>query len=249
MCLPPGYLRAQGVETWEASRAQRWIITIGIATIFLFPILFAETNYDKRAPALNNAPALRGLSWRGSSSLGLATTGGQLPQRCCSPIMNHDEWPSIPTDQNTTRDLVILLPVDAKQHLTDLRLEIAGENGLQVTADASALASVSQHLETRTYANDLGPVAPDGHHVVNGWVARVPVVLDPTHAWDTGGMRYPLAANAIFNVEGETQPRMLKARAAIEAQIGSALWEMAFAAAILPLLCFAASIVRWRRTR
>jgi ABC-type transport system involved in multi-copper enzyme maturation permease subunit len=243
------FLRAQGVETWEASRAQRWIITIGMATIFLFPILFAETNYDKRAPALNNAPALRGLSWRGSSSLGLATTGGQLPQRCCSPIMNHDEWPSIPTDQNTARDLVILLPVDTKQHITDLRIDIAGENGLQVTADASALANVSQHLETRTYANDLGPVAPDGHHVVNGWVARVPVVLAPTHAWDTGGMRYPLAANAIFNVEGETQPRMLKARAAIEAQIGSALWEMAFAAAIFPFLCFAASIVRWRRTR
>ena len=243
------FLRAQGVETWEANRAQRWIIALAIAVIFFFPILFADSNYDNRAPAPNNAPALRGLSWRGSSSLGLTPPGGQLPAHCCSPILNHNDWPSLFTDQNTRRDLFILLPVEASQHITDVHIEVAGENGLQVAADPGALAAASQHLEARTYPNDLGPAAPDGHHVATGWVARVPVSLDPTQPWDTGGMRYPLSATVTYRVEGDNQPRMLKARAAIEAQIGSAIWTMGVASFIVPLICFAAFITRWRRTR
>lgn len=243
------FLRSQGVETWEASRAQGWTIALAIAVIFFFPILFADSNYDNRAPAPNNAPAMRGLSWRGSSNLGLTAPGGQLPARCCSPILNHNDWPSLFTDQGTRRDLFILLPVEANQRITDLHIELAGENGLQVSADPSVLAEVSQHLETRTYPNDLGPATPDGHHVGTGWIARVPVSLNPTRPWDTGGMRYPLTATLNYRVEGDDQPRMLKARAAVEAQIGSALVAMGVASSILPLICFAAAIKRWRRTR
>jgi hypothetical protein len=243
------FLRAQGVETWEASRVQRWAITLAICAVFFFPMLFADSNYDKPAPAINNAPVLRGLSWRGSSSLGLTPPGGELPARCCSPIMNHNEWPSIFTNEATRRDLLILLPVETNQRITDLRIELAGEDGLRITADPDALTAASQHLETRSYPNDLGPAAPDGHHVATGWVARIPVVLDPTQPWDTGGMRYPLTASVTYRVEGDNQPRLLKARAAVEAQIGSAIYTMGLASFILPLVCFGTSIARWRRTR
>lgn len=243
------FLRAQGVETWEATRAQKWTITLGIIALFLVPVVLADTNYDGRAPAPNNAPTSRGVSWRGSSNLGLTPPGGQLPLRCCSPILNHDEWPSISTDEDTRRDLHILLPVDADKHITSMQIEIAGESGLQVTADPNALSNAASHLETRTYPNDFGPAAPDGHRVTTGWVARVPVTLHPTNPWDTGGMRYPLKVTVHYQVDGETQPRVLESRAAIEAQIASAIYTMGAASMALPLLCLGAAIARWRKTR
>src|SRR6202158_4441750 len=38
------FLRAQGVETWEASRGQRWIIALGIASIIVLPVMIVDTN-------------------------------------------------------------------------------------------------------------------------------------------------------------------------------------------------------------
>ena len=54
------FLRAQGVETWETTRSQRWTIAL----------------------------AIRGLFARGSFSLALAPPGGQPPARCCGTILN-----------------------------------------------------------------------------------------------------------------------------------------------------------------
>ena len=147
------------------------------------------------------------------------------------------------------RDLLILLPVDASQRVTDLHIQIVGENGLDATADPNALADAAQHLETRTYANDLGPAAADGHRVVTGWVARVPVTLNPTKPWDIGGDRYPLNVTATYHVAGDNQTRTLSARGAIDAQVSSAIYEMGAASALLPLMCLVAAVTRWWRTR
>jgi hypothetical protein len=243
------FLRAQGVETWETTRRQRWTIAAGITVIALFPAVFADTNYDRSAPRPNNAPAIRGLYSRGGSSLGLTRPGAQLPIRCCSTILNREEWPPLGTDEPAIRDLHLLLPVDASQSITDLRIQVTGENALVAVADPAALADAIQRLETRAYANDLGPAAPDGRHVAAGWVARVPVTLTPTRPWDIGGVRYPLAVSATYQVAGDTQPRVFKARGAIDAQVGPAIYEMGFASAILPLFCLGAALTRWRRTR
>jgi len=107
---------------------------------------------------------------------------------------------------------------------------------------------VTQRLEAHTYDNDVGPLAPDGHHVKTGWLARVPVTIHPRQPWDIGGNRYPLNVTATYSVDGDA-PRTLMARTAVNAQVATGLYEMAAAGSILPLLCFAASIVRWRRTR
>ncbi len=156
---------------------------------------------------------------------------------------------SLGTDERTRQDLQLLLPVDATQRVTDLGIQIIGENGLEATADPNALADLAEHLETRTYANDLGPAAADGHHVVTGWVARVPVTLDPTKPWDIGGDRYPLNVTATYHVAGDNQTRTFKARGAIDAQVSSAIYEMGVASALLPLMCLGAAVTRWRRTR
>jgi ABC-type transport system involved in multi-copper enzyme maturation permease subunit len=243
------FLRAQGVETWDTTRAQRWIIGLGIATIAVSPTVLADTNYDKAAPPTSSAPPIRGLFARGGSAVGLTPPGAQLPSRCCGTILNHDEWPSISTDESTRRDLFILFPVDATQRLVDLHVQIAGDNGLQVRVDSAVLDSLSAHLETRTYSPELGPAASDGHRIVNGWIARIPVVIQPTRPWDTGGMRYPIDVTATYRVAGDTTARMVKTRAAIEAQIWGAFYQMGVASAGLPLVCFAAAFVRWRRTR
>ena len=84
------FLRAQGVETWETTRGQRWTITLAIVAIVLLPVMLADTNYDNPAPRANNAPAIRGLFSRAGSSLALAPPGGQPPTRCCSTILNRD---------------------------------------------------------------------------------------------------------------------------------------------------------------
>lgn len=242
------FLRAQGVETWEASRGQRRTITVAILAMVLLPVVFADTNYDTAAPRPTNAPAIRGLFSRAGTSIAMVPPGGQAPVHCCSTILNRDAWP-LGTDERTRQDLLLLLPVDATERITDLSIQIAGENGLRATADSSALAGAAEHLETRTYANDLGPAASDGHHVVTGWVARVPVTLEPTRPWDIGGDRYPIHLTATYHVAGDERVRALSARGAIDAQVSSAIYEMGAASAVLPLVCFLAALVRWRRTR
>jgi hypothetical protein len=242
------FLRAQGVETWEATRRQRWTIAIAIAAMIVLPVMFADTNYDNPAPHANNAPAIRGLFSRAGTSMALVPPGGKPPLRCCSTILNRDEWP-LGTDERTARDLLLLLPVETTNRVTDLHTKIAGEVGLNVTADAEALVQSAPRLETRTYANDSGPAAADGHHVVTGWIVRIPVTLDPTKPWDIGGDRYPLTVTATYQIAGENLPRTFSARAAVDAQVSSAIYEMGFAASILPLFCIGCALVRWRRTR
>jgi ABC-type transport system involved in multi-copper enzyme maturation permease subunit len=243
------FLRAQGVETWETTSGQRLTIAVAIVVIALVPVLVADTNYDNPAPRANNAPAVRGLFARAGSSLALTPSGGQLPERCCSTILNRDEWPPLGTDEQAQRDLLILLPVDTSQRVTALHIQIAGESGLDATGDPDALADAAPHLERRTYANDLGPAAADGHHVLTGWVARVPVTLDPTKPWDIGGDRYPLNVTATYHVGEDNQTRTFSARGAIDAQVSSAIYEMGAASAFLPLICLAAALTRWSRTR
>ena len=241
------FLRAQGVETWEASRGQRWTVALGIALIIVLPVIVADTDYDKPAPHATNAPSIQRLFARAGSSLALTRPGGQPPARCCSTILNRDEWPPFGTDEPTRRELLVLLPVDSAQRVSDLHIQVAGENGLEVTAELDKLAPAPQALETHTYLNDSGPAAADGHHVVTGWVARVPVTLIPTKPWDIGGVRYPLRATAVYQVEGDS--RTFSARAAVDAQVSKAIYEMGVASLLMPLVCFGAALKRWRRTR
>jgi hypothetical protein len=242
------FLRAQGVETWEASWGQRWTIVLGIILIAVLPVLMADTNYDKPAPPATNAPSIQRLFARAGSSLALTLPGGQPPARCCSTILNRDES-DFGTDEHTWRDLLVLLPVDATQRVTDLHFQVMGENGLEATASPDALSPAPEALETHTYANDTGPAAADGHHVITGWIARIPITLIPTKPWDIGGVRYPLRVTATYHVEGESGMRTFSARAAVDAQVSRAIYEMGVASLILPLVCFAAAFKRWRRTR
>jgi ABC-type multidrug transport system permease subunit len=243
------FLRTQGVETWEASRGQRWVIALGILAIIVLPVAMADTNYDKPAPHATNAPAIQRLFSRAGSSLALARPGGPPPARCCSTILNRDEWPPLGTDEPVRRDLLVLLPVDATQRVTDVHLQVVGENGLEATGSPNTLADTPEALETHTYANDTGPAAADGHHVLNGWMARIPVTLTPTKPWDIGGVRYPLRVAGTYQVAGESQMRTFSARAAIDAQVAKAIYEMGVASLILPLVCFGTAFKRWRRTR
>lgn len=241
------FLRAQGVETWETTRSQRWLIVLVIIALVVLPVTLADTNYDKPAPHATNAPSIQRLFARAGSSLALTQPGGQPPQRCCSTILNRDEWPPFGTDEPTPRDLLVLLPVDSTQPVTDLHIQVIGESGLEVTTPAERLAPAPEALETHAYSNDTGPAAADGHHVVTGWVARIPITLTPTKPWDIGGVRYPLRVNATYQVAGEN--RIFAARAAVDAQVQSAIYEMGAASLLLPVICFGAAFRRWRLTR
>lgn len=242
------FLKAQGVETWETTRPKRWTIAVAIAVLSLVPTLVADRDYESAAPHANRAPAIRALFARANSTLAMAPPGANLPRRCCGTILNRDDWP-IGTDERTREDLFVLLPVDTSSPVTDLTIQITGDDGLQVEPDPTALATAGAHLESFTYLNEMGPAAPDGHHVETGWVARVPVTLDPTNPWDIGGDRYPISVLATYRVAGEAQPRVLKSRAAIDAQVASGIYEMGAASMVFPLLCLGAALVRWRRTR
>ncbi|HEX4346270.1 MAG TPA: hypothetical protein VHZ73_01795, partial [Vicinamibacterales bacterium] len=242
------FLRAQGVETWEATRAQRLIITTAIAGLMVVPVLVADANYDRPAPQQNRAPAIRALFARANGNLALTLPNGQPAGRCCGTILNRDTWP-ISTDTRTDRVLQILLPVEADRVVSDVHVQVTGEFGLHVLVTPEVLAHAGDRLQTRQYPADLGPAMADGRHVSIGWVIAVPVALDPTAPWDIGGDRYPLTASVTYRVSGEPGEKTLTARGAIEAQVGNAIYEMGAAAAILPLFCFMAAFVRWSRTR
>jgi hypothetical protein len=237
------FLRAQGVETWEATRSQRWTIAFAISAIVLLPVMLADTNYDAPAPPPNLAPTLRaGIFGRGTGTLAMVSPGGKFPIRCCSPLLNR-ETAALGTDEPNLQDILLLLPVEVSQSVTGLRVEIVGENGLQVTTGSQ------QQLEPHTYANDAGPVGADGHHIVNGWIARVPVTMIPAKPWDIGGNRYALNVTASYRVTSDPQPRTFSARGAIEAEVSSAIYEMGGASSVFPLICFGAAFIRWRQTR
>jgi hypothetical protein len=236
------FLRAQGVETWEATRRQRWIVAVSLLAMLVIPMTLADTNYDKPAPPANQAPAVRALFARAGSSLALVERGEPAPVRCCGTILNRDT-DALSTDERNTRDLLILLPAETDRRITDLHVQVAGDNGLMVETGAA------QTMETRTYLNEAGPAAADGHHIQTGWVARVPVTLNPTKPWDIGGNRYPLTVHAEYHVEGDPQTHKFSGRAAVEAQVASAIYEMGAASLLLPLACVAAAVRRWRTTR
>jgi hypothetical protein len=172
---------------------------------------------------------LRGISGRASGSLALVPSGGKFPERCCSLLLNREDAP-LGTDERT-------------QSVTDLHVQIVGEDGLDVSVDAP------RQLEAHTYAHDAGPLAADGHHILNCWVARVPVTLMPSKPWDIGGNRYPLNVTATYQIAPGMETHKFNARAAIEAEVSSAIYEMGAVSSVLPLLCLGAAFTRWRRTR
>ncbi len=243
------FLRAQGVELWESTRAQRWSITSALFVITLLPVFLADTNYDVSSPPANNAPSIHGVFSRGGGTLALVEPGAPMPVRCCDVLLNRDRYPPFPIGETTAQDLLILLPVATSERLANLSIRVAGVSGLQVMADPAALADVAQHLEKRTYPPDVGPMDAAGNHLISGWVARVPISLTPTNPWDIGGDRYPLNVTGSYVAASSDQVQTLSAGGGIEAQVPYALVEMAAAASILPLLCLGAALVRWRRTR
>jgi hypothetical protein len=163
-------------------------------------------------------------------------------------VLNRETWP-LGTNQPSQRDLLLLLPLEAGEQVTNLQTKVTGENGLNITADSSALMQAVPQLESHSYSNDSGPVAADGHHVQNGLIARIPITLNPTRPWDIGGDRYPLSIAATYDVAGDSQPHTFAARAAIDAEVANAIYQMGLAASIFPLLCIGAAVVRWRRTK
>ena len=223
------FLRAQGVESWEATRAQRWRIVAALLALVLLPVVLADTDYDVPAPPPNGAPDIPGVFLRGGGSLALVDPGGEPPARCCDTLLNRDRWPAFPAGEATRQDLLLLLPVEADRPLTELDVRVAGQNGLRVEADPGALAQAVRHLEARTYPPGAGPVV-DGHRLGSGWVARVPVSLTPTDPWDIGGVRYPIDVTATYRVAGDDQARTLGTRAAVEAQVWDALFRGSFRA-------------------
>lgn len=204
--------------------------------------MLADTNYDAPAPPPNLAPTLRGIFGRGTGTVAMVSPGGKFPVRCCSPLLNR-ETAALGTDEPNLEEILLLLPVEASQSVTGLRVEIVGENGLQLTTGSP------HQLEPHTYANDAGPVGVDGRHILNGWIARVPATMIPAKPWDIGGNRYALNITATYQVASDAQPRTFSARGAVEAEVSSAIYEMGAASSVLPLICFGAAFIRWRRTR
>jgi hypothetical protein len=158
-------------------------------------------------------------------------------------VLNRDSG-AIGTDEDSRRDLLIMLPVESTRKIEDFHADIAGEAGLHVTVDDGKTT-----WETRVYPNELGPPAADGHHVATGWVARIPVTLNATRPWDVGGNRYPVSIHASYRIEGDPQAYTFPAGAAVEGQISDVICEMAAASLLFPAICIGAALRRWRRTR
>ena len=139
------FLRAQGVETWEATTRQRWTIALALIALVMLPVTFADTNYDTPTPAPNNAPSMRGFFTRVETLAILVDPGRKIPRRCCSPMLNWQESP-LSTDRETAQDLLLTLPADASAHVTDLHVKVAGDDGLEISGNDSALNQATPQL-------------------------------------------------------------------------------------------------------
>jgi hypothetical protein len=92
------FLRAEGVESWEATLRQRWSIAVGLLVLTLFPMVLGNTTYDMDAPPPNNAPSIRVSPYEVGGNLALVNPGGPAPVMCCDTFLNRDKWPAFPTD-------------------------------------------------------------------------------------------------------------------------------------------------------
>ncbi len=241
------FLRAQGVETWEAGRRQRWTIGLVIAGLLLFPAIVSNTNYDQATPRANNAPVVRGGFGRSGLAAVLVAPGSGVPSRCCSALLNREDWP-LATDRATPRDLLLLLPVGANEQVTRLTTQLTGAGGLDITARASDLEQSPPRLEPHGFPTFGLRVAGD-ERASGVEVARIPVMVRPTQPWDIGGDRYPLAISATYLVANDAQPHTFIARGLIGAQVPNAIYQMGLAALLIPLFCACAAIRRSWRTR
>ena len=107
------FLRAQGVETWEATRGQRWTLGLAIARLMLLPVVIADTNYDTPAPRRTNAPAVRGVfGARRPRASPSSNRRVRLPRYCCMAVLNRDDGRRFRPTRRRDRDLLVLLPVD-----------------------------------------------------------------------------------------------------------------------------------------
>jgi len=239
------FLRAQGVETWETTKPKRWAIFLAILAIALFPVLFAETNYDTPAPSLSNAPQFR-VDFPQGSYATIVRPGAPAPSNCCQPILNWDSRGMI-TDRANHADLLLFLPVDPAQIVTDLHLALSGDN-VDITADPAALNQPTPQRTPYTYSNFPNPRIPDAPKSTSGGIIRVPLTITPHHAWDLGNNRYPFNIAATYKVAGDPQPRTFAEHAAVLGHVAAAA-QMALASLSLPLFCFGMAFTRWRRTR
>ena len=80
------FLRAQGVETWEATRGQRWTIGLAIVALGAAPQRPRGHELRQAGAAQNSAPAIRGLFARAGSSLALVEAG----RRGAGTLLQHD---------------------------------------------------------------------------------------------------------------------------------------------------------------
>lgn len=239
------FLRAQGVETWETTRPKRWAIFLGILAIALFPVLFAETNYDTPAPSLNNAPQFR-MDFSQGSYATIVHPGAPVQRNCCRPILNWDSR-GLTVGRRNRMDLLLFLPVDPAQAVTDLHVALSGD-GLEITGEPAALNQPTPQRAPYTYLNDSNPRIPEAPKSTAGSMVRIPLTIEPRHAWDLGNNRYPFNIVATYKVAGDPRPPTFTEHAAVFAHVAAAA-QMALAAGILPLFCFGMAFARWRRTR
>jgi len=107
-------------------------------------------------------------------------------------------------------DLLVLLPVDTTQHVTDVHLQVTGENGLEATAPPDALAPAPEALETHTTRMTRARRRLTGTMWSRaGW--HVSCDADP-YKPGYRGVRYPLRVTGTYQVAGESGMRTFSAR-------------------------------------
>ena len=175
------FLRAQGVETWEASRAQRWTIAVGMLALFLFPMGVADTNYDATAPHNTLAPALRSISGRSARAPSpFVSSGAPAP---AAVLQRRPQPRDLPRSGRTRPPAAICScssPWRRLSGVVDLQVHVTGEGGLEATTDPGPGGGAYPTLKPGTTRTTPGRSPPTGHHASSGWVARVPVTFTPT---------------------------------------------------------------------
>ncbi len=110
------FLRAQGVETWEATRRAAVDHRLALIAMVLVPVMLADHNYDRPAPPANHAPAIRGLFARVGERARAHRTGRRSCRaRCCGTILNRDDDAARHRRDGDGEDLFVLLPVDVSR--------------------------------------------------------------------------------------------------------------------------------------
>ncbi len=164
------------LETWETRSAQRWWASLwGPAwpswRSFRWRLRIRTMTLPRR-PLIDRARDSWTIRKIGCVNLAAGLDRPRAAVPVLAVLSSIGTSPLLGTEMKAFRSVIFCFFSLIESEREDQRSENPGPG--RRPSDGDGPDDSDDHLETRSYSNESGPTATDGHHIASGWVARIP---------------------------------------------------------------------------